>query len=394
MRHLRLHYLAGYAMIGAITPFFPEFLRSGRGFDAAGIGTIFAASQVGIMVAPVLLTWLADRRVSPRVLSAVVFAGSIASLVGLWSSASFVGNLFFYVVFGFAFAALFPSMDGLYFAVQRRRSAEGLATPPYHRIRVLGTIGFIVPSAVLLALVPAGGGLEVILPVAVGFAVLALINCAWLPDPRGGEVKETKADTIPTADAARTLFGGKTVLFCLGVACVQLSHMGYYVFYPVHLVQSLGLDGRWLGAVSTLGVVAEAVLLLGFGWFTQRLGLVRMLTLGAVLTGVRLAAIATASDAAWAIAANLLHGPIILGTLVAPVVYINRLAGDSFRNSMQGVFVVAVTGPSKILGNLLAGWLAGHDTRWVFACGVATACMAALLFSRLGSDPVEETRQS
>jgi PPP family 3-phenylpropionic acid transporter len=394
MLHLRLHYLAGYAMIGAITPFFPEFLRSGRGFDAAGIGTIFAASQVGIMVAPVLLTWLADRRVSPRVLSAVVFAVSIASLVGLWSSASFVGNLFFYVVFGFAFAALFPSMDGLYFAVQRRRSVEGLSTPPYHRIRVLGTVGFIVPSAVLLALVPAGGSLAVILPVAVGFAVLALINCAWLPDPRGGDAKETKADTIPTADAARVLFGGKTILFCLGVACVQLSHMGYYVFYPVHLVQSLGLDGRWLGSVSTLGVVTEAMLLLGFGWLTLRLGLVRMLTIGAVLTAVRLAAIGLAPDAAWAIAANVLHGPIILGTLVAPVVYINRLAGDSFRNSMQGVFVVAVTGPSKIVGNLLAGWLAGHETRWVFASGVATACMAAVLFSRLGSDPVEETRTS
>ena len=43
---------------------------------------------------------------------------------------------------------------------------------------------------------------------------------------------------------------------------------------------------------------------------------------------------------------------------VIPVIYLDRVAGDSFRNSIQGVFTIVITVPSRLIGFLLAGEIA------------------------------------
>lgn len=390
MKRLRIHFLVGYGMIGAISPFFPEFLRSNRGFSAAQIGGVFAISQISYMIAPVVLTYLADRRVSSRWLSTATFGIAVAAIAGLWNVESFWPIVALYAVFGFSASAMIPSMDGLFFAVQRSQSLAGQGAAPYHRTRVFGTIGFIIPSIILLAWIPKGGNLEPILPATLLFASLALINGLGIPDPRLSTATDSSRAKLPTIEAIRTLFSGRTLAFSIGIATLQVASVGYYTFYPVHLVESLGLEARWLGQVATLGVLTEAGLMFAFGWFCQRLGLRRILAIGAALTAVRMLLIAIAPNAWLAVAANLLHGPIILGTLVAPVIFINRLAGDSFRNSIQGVLVVAVMGPARILGNFLCGWLAGSDTRYVFGAGAVAALVSAVLFALFVSEPGEE----
>jgi uncharacterized membrane protein len=82
---------------------------------------------------------------------------------------------------------------------------------------------------------------------------------------------------------------------------------------------------------------------------------------------------------------------VILGTLIAPVVFVNRLAGDGFRNSMQGVLAVAVTGPAKLFAPLLNGWLAQIDDRLAFGVGAALAAIAAGLLWRWVPEAPEGT---
>ena len=155
------------------------------------------------------------------------------------------------------------------------------------------------------------------------------------------------------------------------------------------------MPARWLGAVSTLGLATEAVLMLGFGWFSRTLGARHMLALGAFLTGLRHLVIAIAPDAWIAIAANALHGPIVLFTLVAPITFINELAGDSFRNSIQGVYTMAVIGPARIGGHLLCGWLATTDTRLAFGVGGGAALASGvLLLMSVGANQSERSSDS
>jgi PPP family 3-phenylpropionic acid transporter len=270
-------------------------------------------------------------------------------------------------------------MDGLYFAWQRHRGARHLDTPPYHRIRVLGTLGFILPSGVLFALVRPEGGLAVILPVAAIFAVFALVNAFTLQDLPSATEAGAPVARLPTLDAARALFSRPVLPFCAATALLQISHAGFYAFYPIHLVQNLGIESRWLGAISTVGVAVEAALMPLFGWLMARFGVRRLLVFGAVVTGLRLAVLAVAPGATPAILVNMLHGFVILGTLVAPVVFVNRMAGDAFRHSMQGVYTVALVGPARIGASLLCGWVSAIDIRITFTIGAISAAVAALL---------------
>jgi PPP family 3-phenylpropionic acid transporter len=159
--------------------------------------------------------------------------------------------------------------------------------------------------------------------------------------------------------------------------------------FPVHLTQNLGVSPRWLGLISSFGVAVEVPLIFGLGWLTMRFGLKRVVIFGAVASLLRLGVLALAPNATTAIATQVLHGVVVVGTMVAPVVFVNHLGGDGFRNSMQGVLAVAVTGPFKFLGPLVNGWLAQHDARWAFAFAATLAGLAAILLWRLVPDAPE-----
>jgi PPP family 3-phenylpropionic acid transporter len=378
-------------MIGAISPFFPVFLRSDRGLSATQIGEVLALSQVALMISPVILTFLADRWLHPKFVALIMYGIGGTAVLFMWQTNGFAAIALSYLFFSLASSALLPTVDGLFFAVQRNRTTRGLPTPAYHNIRFLGTVGFIVPSIVLLVLIPSGGSLNAILPTAIVFAALAGLNALALPDPRVREKSTLAVSRLPTLDAVRALFSRRYLAFCLAMALVQVAHAAYYGFYPVHLVQSLDVNVRWLGTIMNMGVAVEAAMMLGFGWMTVKYGVKNLLLWGCVFTGVRLLLVAVSPTAAPAILANLLHGMVSLGTLVAPVVFINRLAGDTFRNSMQGVFTVAVLGPARIVGNLLSGNLAEIDTRVTFVVGAVLAFAAAIIMFYFVSDPPEES---
>lgn len=389
MRPLRLHYFLGYAMIGAVSPFLPEYFRSERQLSPAEIGVVFSCGQLCVFVTPALLTLLADRRVSARAIAASVYLLAAAALLALWRTDGFVGAVVWYTCYSLAFTPLFALQDGLFFEVQRERVAAGLPVPAYHQVRVLGTLGYILPSAPLLLLIPKLGGLTTIFPVGAVFALLAAANAGKLSRAGTQERKALTRSGVPTKEAGRALLAGRTWLFCAAVALLQLTNSAYYLFYPVYLVQALGVEQRWLGMISTVGVSVEALLVLAFGWLCARIGPGRLLAWGALLAGLRLVIVAVAPNALPAILANALHGPIIVGTLVAPVVFINRLAGDHFRNSIQGLFAMAVLGAWRLVGNLVCGWAAEIDTRVAFGIGTAAALVAALIVFGWVKDPPE-----
>lgn len=378
MNALRRHFLLGYAILGATGPYLPQFLRSERGLDDRGIGLVLAVSQVPVFLSPVLMTFLADRHVNPRLLALATagFAGLALVALGAWHSLG--GVMLASAAYTFAIAALLPAMDGLCFAWTQRCIREGRTPPPYHRFRLLGTIGYIVPAVVMLALLRDDRGLDWMVYTGVGFAVLAALNSLLLPDPRDpGNV--SAGSRIPTMDALRVIFSRRWIALCVALALLTVGNSCYAAVYPVHLAGNLGVDPRWLGLISSLGVLCEVPLILALGWLTARAGLRRIILIGAVASLLRLGLLAAAPYAGAAIASQVLHGWVTVGTLIAPVIFVNHLAGDGFRNSMQGVFAVAVVGPWKLLAPLLNGWLAQIDHRLAFGTSAGLALGAAVL---------------
>jgi hypothetical protein len=95
-----------------------------------------------------------------------------------------------------------------------------------------------------------------------------------------------------------------------------------------------------------------------------------------------------------AIAVQVMHGLEVLALFVAPPVFINRLAGDEFRNSMQGVYTMSVSGLSRVIGGATAGLVImnGELKNGLFL-GAGLAFTAFLIitfcFSRIPPSPVE-----
>ena len=390
MNAMRGHYIPGYAILGATGPYLPQFFRSARGLDDQSIGWVLAVSQLPVFFSPILLTYLADRHVSPRLLAFATCGLSMLALAALAAWESLGGVMLASAAYSFSVAALLPSMDGLCFAWSRRRQGEGLTTPPYHHFRMLGTVGYVIPAIVLLFLLHEGADLTWVIYTSLAFALLAACNTLRLPEARGPD-RLKPAGKHPWLDALRVLFSRRWIWLSASFALLQVGSSCYYAVFPVHLTHNLGLSPRWLGLISSLGVAVEVPLIFGLGWLTARFGLRRVVIFGAVASMLRLGVLTLAPDATTAIATQLLHGMVVVGTLIAPVVFVNQLAGDSFRNSMQGVLAVAVTGPCKFLAPLVNGWLAQHDARWAFAFGSGLAGVAALLVWRLVPDAPEQT---
>lgn len=80
--------------------------------------------------------------------------------------------------------------------------------------------------------------------------------------------------------------------------------------------------------------------------------------IGAGAMGARLALLTIFPTTTVAVLIQVLHGLEILAMFVIPVIYLDRVAGDSFRNSIQGVFTIVITVPSRLIGFLLAGEIA------------------------------------
>src|SRR5205807_2645867 len=159
---------------------------------------------------------------------------------------------------------IFPLLDGIHFSQQRRRCERGEKAKPYHLVRVWGTIGFITPSLLLFVLLRLGMPLRVVLFAGSALSVLAAVQARWVGDPRGdrslfagGELALSAAP--PTLHAAAALLRPPMLVFSAAILLMSMSVAVHSAFYPVYLTERVGLSDQWLGPMSNIAVICEAL---------------------------------------------------------------------------------------------------------------------------------------
>ncbi len=391
MFNLKAQYFLTFAVMGSLLPFLPVYLKQ-HGLGSVQIGYIGSAASAAVLITPVLATLLADGTISGRRLLAFIFGICGAVLWLMYRAEGFWAILLFFSLYNLAFAASTSLQDGLNFLVQGRRRSDGLPTVDYHRIRVWGTVGFIVPSVLLFVSLRHGYPIRLIMLFAIGFCVLGLFNAFGLPrvlispekglGPTDPEAFAPTRDArrLPTLEAAKAMLDPRVLVFCLAMFLAHMATAAYYFFYPIYLKESVGLDEQWLGVVSSIGVGIEIFYMLGFGRLMSSWGIKRLMAVGVGCMAVRFALLG-ASNSIWvAVGTQVLHGMMVLVVHVAPPIFINRYAQDRYRNSMQGLYVMIVYGLGRIVGNFVAGHIAETGVQRVFLCGAVLCVLAAGLF--------------
>jgi PPP family 3-phenylpropionic acid transporter len=371
---IRAQFFLAFAVMGAVLPFLSVFLKE-RGLSNAQVGYVTGAASAGVVLTPVLVTLLADAAVAGRVLMAVVFTASAALLVATVGAAGFWPILACYALHALAFAPVTPLQDGIYFAA----AARDPQAPPYHVVRVWGTVGFIMPSVVLYFVLTQGGTMGAALACGALLCMAGAVNALiFLPrlDPAAEQQAERKAARLPTLAAARALREPHVLVFCIAMALAHMAAAGYYQFYPVYLTDVMHFEKRWVGLIANLGVVVEIFFMLSFGWFMSRLTLRGLMVVGVAVTAIRFLLLAFVHTPAVAIGTQLVHGMTVLVLHVAPPIYLNARAGDAYRNSIQGVYGMLVAGAARILGSVLSGRVAEYSLTLNFA-GCAGLCVIA-----------------
>lgn len=384
---IRLHYLVAYAIVGAYMPYLPVFLGDDLGMPDWQIGWVAGMYGLAVILSPPIVTYLADRRVSGRTLIGLAYALAGLTLGGLALVDGFLAVVLLSLLFGMFYTPLFALLDGLSFSAMALARTGGSAPPSYDRLRVWGSLGFMIPAFVLLFALQAGGlsGRAAIVTAAIA-AALGLVSVASLPriEPEARDL------ALPGAAAWHVLRRRPTrdIAFPLGLLFAAIAV--FYGFYA-RLVTAAGIDPAWVGLVMNLGVLSELPFMFAAGPLLRRFSLRTLMLVGAACLVIRLALLASVPDPRVIIGSQLLHGPVVVAIYLIPPMYLNFKAPPGVRNGVQGLYAMLCFGIARLLGSVAAGYAAGLGLAWAFALGAALAALALLWLWIAFVDPEAET---
>jgi PPP family 3-phenylpropionic acid transporter len=389
MRDLRVQYFLSYCVIGAVLPYVSVFFRQ-AGLTQEQVGYAWSIWAAAVVLSPVLVTMAADGHADPRRLLVLASALSGVSLLALGLVRGVAPVLGVWTIYCLASLPILPLQDGVHFSAQRRRLERGEPQQPYHLVRVWGTIGYIIPSLLLFVLLGHGQNLRAAMWTGAACAALAAFQAPLLLDPRppgGAAAAGAELDRrLPTVRAARALLQPHLLVFTAAIVLVQMAASVHASFYPIYLTEKVRLDEKWLGQASNLAVFVEMFFVFGSGALLRGLGVKRVLLLATLASALRFGLVSAFTNVPVAIGTQVFHGILLVAVGVVPQIILDANAGDRFRHSMQGLFVM-LTGSGRVVANALAGHVAAHSISALYACASTVCLMAAALILFLYREP-------
>ncbi|PLY13606.1 MAG: MFS transporter [Sedimenticola sp.] len=359
-------YLFYFAALGVLVPYWGLYLK-GLGFSAIQIGELMAIPMATKFVAPYVWGWLGDhlghRMAIVRLgslLTAVIFI-AVFWLTGFWE----LGLVM--VLFSFFWNAVLPQFE----AITLRYLGKDVAH--YARIRVWGSIGFILAVAVLGVAVDMHGA-TVVLP-----ALFVLYLSIWLsslfirdPDP--------EIHAIGQPSIASVLKQPAVIAFFLVCFLLQAGHGAYYAFYSIYM-EEVGYSKTLIGQLWALGVVAEVVVFLFMHRMLGRFGARNVLIASLLLAALRWLLIGHFPDSLLIMLfAQTLHAATF-GTFHASAIHlVHHYFTGRHQGRGQALYSSLSFGFGGALGSLASGFLwtgAGPGITFALAAGVSV--LAALV---------------
>jgi PPP family 3-phenylpropionic acid transporter len=356
-----------FTTAGLFNPYAPLWFKE-LGLSTLAIGTITSLQAWTRVVPPYAWGWLGDhtgRRVDIMrwtSLGCVVSSLALFGVTGYWGAA--VATL---LLFGFN-SALMPMHDA---ALGRLLATErGFDAGRYGRVRMWGSIGFIITVVTCGALLDATGvGLFPWLVVLFnGVMLLAVLRLPRLRTP--------VVQGEPTPPVLPMLRQPEVAWFFASAFFTVTGHGVLYAFFSLYLV-SLGWGKATVGALWALAAVVEVLFFWRQGGWFHRLSLHRWLEIAAGVSVLRFALMAMIG---WMPALVLVAQPLHAITFAAHhatcIAMVHRLFPDRLRGRGQALYTVLGYGLSGVVAGIGGGWLID---RWGYAAAFWAASGAAVL---------------
>lgn len=337
-------YFVYLAVIGALVPYFNPYLQA-NGYSAEQIGQASALLLVGRIVAPGIWGWLADRTGQRLRLVQSTTLMALIAFAGVFWADSFPKMAAVLLLYGLFWSAPLPQFEVI------TLNHLGDRLHDYTRIRLWGSIGFILSAGLLGALLQRWG-IALLPGILLGLIALVYLAVAAVPpEPPSPHLHLHKVSFLEIVRRR-----GVAVLF-FATLLMQLSCGPYYAFYTIFL-EERGYSRTATGLLWALGVAAEVVLFTVMHRLLPAWGLRRLMLLSLAAGVLRWLMVGYGVQSVPVIVtAQLLHAATFGMHHAAAVQYVHRYFVGRHQGRGHALYSSIPYGVGGAVGALATGYL-------------------------------------
>src|SRR5262245_19092852 len=346
-RRLGLLYAALFWVVGCYLPFMPVWL-DWRRLDAGEIAVLLAAPLFTRIVCTPLIGFAADLAGSRRNIVIALAWGSLLSFILLWAASGFWQMLAASLLLAINWTTIMPLVETV--------AARGIRTGTLHygRVRLWGSLSFIAAnlgSGIIIGLI----GAKIVLPLLVAGTMLLVLGAHLLPRDLDGKGRgPTPLRGVKLADTFRLIHAPVFLLFLLAASLIQASHAVYYSFGTLHW-RAQGIHDGTVGALWSIGVIAEVALLAASAHVIAAVGTARLLMFAGLAATLRWGVMALDPPLLLLGPLQTLHAMSFGAAHVAAIHFLTHTVPEERAATAQGLYAAAVAGIALGSATLASG---------------------------------------
>jgi len=363
--HSRLSrfYFIYYFFVGAFVPYWGLYLKAEQ-FSPADIGILMSLFQISRIFAPNFWGWLADHTGKrAQWIKLTAFLGLCGFTAVFWAHG------FYWLFFVMAALSLFTSST---LPLAESLTLAHLATTNghYSRIRMWGSLGFIV-AAVVLGFLIDFAGIKSLLWFLLMVQMTLFILSYTLPDPK---VVAHEHDHYSIWQVVKQ---PNVIALLIGCALMVTAHGVLYNFYSIYLSDH-GYSKGMIGLLWAVGVICEIGIFILMPKIMARYTLKTILLVSLVLAVLRFGMIGLAVDSVVVlILAQTLHAATFGSFHAASIEVITQFFNGRHQAKGQAIYNSVAYG----IGGTIGGVSGGYALQYL---GGQQTFMLAAIFPLLG----------
>ena len=334
-------YFLYFGVLGIYLPFFNLYCYH-LGFSGLKIGILSAVRSVAMVVFPLVWGALADRLNARRPIYILCSFCSALIWMQFLFTVDFVAMLIITILYGMFYAPIISFLEAfaMFILGEEKKS--------YGRIRVWGSIGFILVVLVLGKIIDLYSVAIIVVLILVGSLMFSLISTK-IP-----VIQLTKKKRQPKS--AGSLLDGRVLVFLFCAFLMLVSHGAYYGFFSIHL-ENMGYGSTFIGLTWALASAAEILVMIRSDQIFRRFSLESVLIFSFMVAALRWFVLCFVQSAAAILLSQVMHA-VTYGTFhIASILYIDRLTPNEAKTLGQAVNNAISYGLGLMVGFFFSGYL-------------------------------------
>ncbi len=356
------------------------------GFQGEEVGAVFSTLAWGSIIAAFFVSLIADRYFSAQKLNGILHL--IGGVLIFVASNITEPGLFFWIMLAFMICYM-PTVALASTIALHHVSDAGRQFP---RIRVLGTIGWVVSGLASSALKIENTNIPMMMAAA-ACIILGLFSFT-LPDtpPQKREGKVSLASILGFV-ALKMMKEKSFAILIISTLLISIPFAMYFQYTNMSMNEA-GIKS--VAGIMSIGQMSEVLFMILMPFIFVRLGVKRMLLMGMLAWVVRYVLFAFGNNAelVWFFYLGIfLHGVCYDFFYVTVQIYVDKKAPSTLRASFQGLITFLTYGLGWLIGTNLSGWelqraqilneaqqVTGHEWKSLMLVPAAIALVVTVFF--------------